>query len=174
MKHESHENSKIQITDGMLFSEIYQKSYIPINLIDEIKEADILLLPYEGFRDRNDFLFPEETYRVYQYFLDNIKDTELKLEICSSDEEYKELELHADVINIVHIIVNSTAYAIVIGIITNYLYDKLKDYNKKSADVNVNVNITVESNGKSKMISYEGSIENFERAMKNLDKDIFK
>ena len=50
MKHESHENSKIQITDGMLFSEIYQKSYIPINLIDEIKEADILLLPYEGFR----------------------------------------------------------------------------------------------------------------------------
>lgn len=174
MKHESYEKSKIEITNGILFSEIYQKPYIPLNLIDKIKEADILLLPYEGFRGRTDYLFPEETYKVYEYLLDNIKDTELKLEICSSDEEYRELELHADVINIAHIIVNSTAYAIVIGIITNYLYDKLKDYNKKDVDVNANVNITVESKGKSKSISYEGSIENFERAMKSLDEHMFK
>lgn len=64
-------------------------------------------------------------------FLNHIKDTEFKLEICSSDEDYKELELHADLINIVNIIVNSAAYSIVIGLITNYLYDKLKDYNKR-------------------------------------------
>lgn len=174
MKHESYENSKVEINDGLLFSEIYEKPYIPMELLSQIKEADILLLPYEGFRDRADYLFPEETSKVYQYFLNHIKDTEFKFEICSSDEDYKELELHADLINIVNIIVNSAAYSIVIGLITNYLYDKLKDYNKKDTDVNANVNITIESKGKSKVISYEGSIENFERTMKSLDEHIFK
>lgn len=141
-------------------------------MIDTIKKADILILPYEGFRDRSDYLFPEETYKLYDYLKENTLSNSITVEICSSDEEYKELELHADVINIAQIIVNSSAYAIVVGLITNYLYDKLKHYNKK--DINANVSITVETNGKSKTIRYEGSIENFESAMKSVDEHILK
>ena len=53
MKHESYENSKVEINDGLLFSEIYEKPYIPMELLSQIKEADILLLPYEGFERNN-------------------------------------------------------------------------------------------------------------------------
>lgn len=175
MKHESNETSKIEITDGKYtFSDIYQKDYTPHEIIDVIKQADILILPYEGFRDRSDYLFPEETFKLYDYIKGaiQVQGESLTVEICSSDEEYKELELHADVINIANIIVNSSVYAIVVGIITSYLYDKLKKYNKK--DINTNVSITVETDGESKTIRYEGSIENFESAMKSVDEYIIK
>ena len=46
--------------------------------------------------------------------------------------------------------------------------------NKEKDETNTNVHIIVEKNGKSKKVDYEGSIDNFEKAMKTVEKTIFK
>ena len=46
--------------------------------------------------------------------------------------------------------------------------------NKSPKETNTDVNVIVEKNGKSKMVHYQGSIENFEKTMKTIDETIFK
>lgn len=72
------------------------------------------------------------------------------------------------------LIVQYAILPIVTSMIASYLYDKVKSMNKGKSETNTNVHIIVEKNGKSKKIDYEGTIENFEDAMKTVEKTIFK
>lgn len=173
MKHESNEKSKINITNNpYTFKELLKMPYVPNEFLDSIKSSNILLLPHINFRDKEGYFFPEDTYKLYEYFLENGKPQGLNIEICISDDEYKELELHADVINIADIFVQWIAFPIATSMLGSYLYDKLKKFNRD--DINAKVNISVEKDGESRTIHYEGRIENFENAMKSIDEHIFK
>ena len=46
--------------------------------------------------------------------------------------------------------------------------------NKNRKETNADVHIIAEKNGKSKKIDYRGSVENFEEAMRILEKTLFK
>lgn len=71
-------------------------------------------------------------------------------------------------------IVQWAVWPITTSIIAAYLYDKLKKSNKSPKETNTDVNVIVEKNEKSKMIHYQGSVENFEKTMKTIDETIFK
>lgn len=173
MKHENNGKDKVEILEGIYtFDTIYKKPYIPENLIEEIKKSNVLLIPRENFRGKEGTFFPEETYILFTYLRENLKDKEINIEICTSDEEYQELELHSELVNIAEIIVESGLFSIITSMIAAYLYDLLKKHNRK--DISTSVNITVEKKGKSKTVHYEGSIENFESAMKSVEEHIFK
>lgn len=175
MKHETNKAGELQIIDGLYtFEEIYKKPYCPQDLIENIRKSTILFLPYEDFRDRNDFLFPEQTYELYSFFLENNNNPDMIVDICVSDSEYKELELHSNCINIPHLITQYALLPIVTSMIANFLYEKLRNNNRKASEVSTNIKLTVEKTGKSKTINYEGSIENFEKAMNTIDEHIFK
>jgi len=172
MIHESNKK-EVAVADGKYkFEDIYHQPFVKSQILKKIRQADILILPYENFRGRTEYLFPEDTYAFFDYLSEQLKETGLVIEICSTDEEYKELELHADVINIADIILNYTILPLVINLVSNYLYDKLKKYNRKN--INTNINLTVEKNGRSKKIHYEGSIENFVEVMKSISKNMWK
>ena len=98
----------------------------------------------------------------------------VKVDICISDEDFKKLELHADIVYIATMIVQWAVLPITTSIIAAYLYDKLNKSNKSPKETNTDVNVIVEKNGKSKMVHYQGSIENFEKTMKTIDETIFK
>lgn len=174
MKHESDKIQEVEIEDISLnFDEVYTKQYIPTDHLDDIKKANVLLLPNENFKGNKGYFFPECTEEVYQYLKENEND-DINFDICSSDEDYKEIELHADVINIPLIIAQWIVIPTLTNMLASYLYDKIKNTFSDSKDVNTNINIIVEKKGKSKMIKYDGSIENFEKAMKNINETIFK
>ncbi|WP_235847583.1 hypothetical protein [Paenibacillus tuaregi] len=166
--HESKEVSKIEVTDiELTFSDIYEKPYFPKEHAEEIQRANALIIPYdEGFRDHNNPLFPEESVVFFQYVQDASNGTEVTFDICASDEQFHELELHADLINIPNIIMTVVAFPIVTGLITNYLYDKMKS---RRTDLKVKVNLIVETEGKSKRISYEGDADKFESTIKAIN-----
>lgn len=84
------------------------------------------------------------------------------------------MELHADIVYVATLVVQYTVLPIVTSMIASYLYDKVKSMNKEKDETNTNVHIIVEKNGKSKKVDYEGSIDNFEKAMKTVEKTIFK
>ena len=51
MLHESDLEQKINVTDvDINFESIYEKDYIPQKYIEEIKQANVLIIPNEGFR----------------------------------------------------------------------------------------------------------------------------
>jgi hypothetical protein len=172
MLHESNEKSKIQISDATVsFNDVYQNSNLPPELLEKIKTADILLLPYEDFREYQNCLFPEQTYQFYTHLTKEAEKQHLSVDIGVSDEDYKEIELHADVVNIADVLIQWVLFPVVAGMISAYLYDLVRQRKKK---MNANIKITVEKNGKAKTVNFEGDIENFERAMKSIDETIFK
>ena len=60
MLHESDLEQKINVTDvDINFESIYEKDYIPQKYIEEIKQANVLIIPNEGFRDKKGLFFPE-------------------------------------------------------------------------------------------------------------------
>lgn len=49
---------KVQIIDSDLtFEKIYEKKYIPSEYLDEIKKANLLIVPNENFRKKEMFFF---------------------------------------------------------------------------------------------------------------------
>jgi hypothetical protein len=131
MLHESNEKEKVQINDAEVCIGNIQKKYnLSQDLFVNIKEADILLLPHENFKGHKN-CFPEQTYQFYTFLKKEAANNNLVVDIASSDEEYKELELHADVVNISEILIQWILFPIVTGMITSYLYDIFKQRKKK-------------------------------------------
>lgn len=161
MIHESDEVSKLEIEDvTVTFKDIYEKPYFPQEHADEIRQANALIIPYdEGFRDSETPLFPEQSGEFYRFVREASQGTDVIFDICTSDEQFKELELHTDLITIPTMILTAVILPIVTGIITNYLSDKVKS---RRSDLKVKVNLIVESNGVSKKIAYEGDADKFE------------
>lgn len=58
MLHESDLEQKINVTDADInFESIYEKDYIPQKYIEDIKQANVLIIPNEGFRDKKVYFF---------------------------------------------------------------------------------------------------------------------
>ena len=136
MLHELLGGNKIKIEEcGISFEEMYDKPYFPKEYEEEIKKSNFLMIPEEGFRGYEEVLFPEETLKFYSYVKEHAKE-DIYPEICISDDDYKELELHADVSNIVEVIVTMIALPFAINMISSYVYDKVKS---RKADLDVKV-----------------------------------
>lgn len=168
MIHESEEVAKLEIEDTALtFKDVYEKPYFPKEFADEIKNANALIIPYdEGFRDHGQPLFPEQSGEFFRFVKEASNETEVIFDICASDEQFQELELHANLITIPTIILTTTIWPIVTGLITNYLFEKMKS---RRTGLKVKVNLLIESNGKSKKISYEGDADKFESTIKAIN-----
>lgn len=129
MLHESDLEQKLTVTDvDTNFESIYEKDYIPQKYIEDIKQANVLIIPNEGFRNKKGVFFPECTSDFYQ-FLKNT--SEIKTEICIDDDEFEKLELHADIVYVATLIVQYAVFPVVTGMIASYLYDKVKSMTKK-------------------------------------------
>jgi len=162
MIHESNKINDLVITESNLnFEKIYSKEYFPKEFEEDLKKANFLLLPYEGVNSSKKPVFPEETMKFYN-FIKQYENNELVGEICISDEEYAELELHSDLINLALMVVESAVFPVAVGLITNYLDRKLQG---RKTGLKVKVNMTVVDGEKSKSISYEGDADKFEETI---------
>lgn len=166
MIHESNRVNDLVVTGSDVnFQEIYSKPYFPKNLEKDLKNANLLLLPYEGFKTTTDPVFPEQTMEFYK-FMKDFDSNDLIGDICISDEDYAELELHADLITLASMIVTMAVLPVAINLVSSYLDRKIQERNHKT-DLKVKVNITVVDGDKSKSISYEGDANKFEETLKN-------
>lgn len=156
---------KIKNTE-VTFKKLLKENYIPKEYENEIKNSNFLLIPNKGFRDKDIVYFPEGTRYFFQYIKEK-EDDRMNIEICISDEEFNELELHSDIIRIATIIVKDFILPVAINLISSYLIDKLKKENKVSEKVKLECKIIVEKDKKSLEINYEGTVENFEKIDKS-------
>lgn len=143
MQHESFDKVlKISDTD-ITFEQIYGKDYIPAEYLDDIKKANLLIIPNESFRDEGDILFPETT----RDFLDFIRESsggEIVADIAASDENFQQIELHSAVIDIASIIVQFIIFPVAANIIADFLGDLVKKYRRKPDETSAKIKIIAE------------------------------
>ena len=175
MKHEISKETLIVKDCSETFETIYEKEYFPRELMNEIKKANVLLIPdYVKREDKEGYVFPECTQEFLEYVRDNCSDN-LIPDIAIDDEDFKKLELHSAAITIATFVVTGIVLPMMINLVSNYLYDQAKKMHREKKDVYTKVNIiTTEKGKKSKMISYEGPVSGIEGALKSAAKDIFK
>lgn len=173
MEHESFIKRMDVTVSNITFEKIYEKSFIPKEYIEDIKKANLLIIPNEGRYDKNDILFPETTRDFFDFIRESNSD--IVSDIAISDEDFKSLELHSSVIEIATIIVKSLFFDIAVSLIASFLYDYLKKHHKKANDTSAKVTIiSEESNNKtSKIITYEGPVSGIEESLRNASKGIF-
>ena len=173
MKHSVLDNIKISDT-AISFEQIYNKGYIPKEYIEDIKKANLLIIPNENFRDEGDILFPETTRDFYDYIRDNANDG-IVADIAISDDDFKRIELHSDVFEVATIIVQYVILPVATSIVGSFLYELAKKHHRKPEDTTAKVKIITEEtkSKKCKIITYEGPVSGIKEALDEAAKDIF-
>lgn len=121
------DGKKVEVVDTeTTFEQIYKKEYIPAEYIEDIKKANILIIPNENFREEGDKLFPETTREFFEFLKDESGE-KIITDIAIADEDFQRIELHSAAIEVATIIVQSAIFNIAIGLITNFLYDLVKN-----------------------------------------------
>ena len=175
VKHEVFDK-KIEIEEtDITFDSIYDKPFIPQDYIEDIKKADILIIPEENFREEGDVLFPETTREFLEYLQEQIP-KDMSVDIAISDEDFRKIELHSDLVNVATIIVSSTAFSLACSLVASFLYDMAKKLLKRPQDLNAKVKIISEETKtkKTKSITYEGPVSGIKEALEQASKDLFK
>ena len=165
----------LKVTDSdVTFEKIYKKEYIPTEYLDDIKKANLLIIPNENFRDEGDVLFPETTREFFD-FIREFPNDEIIADIAISDEDFKRIELHSAVIEVAPIIVQTIVLPIALNIISSFLYDLVKKYRRKPEDTSAKVQIITEETAtkKSKKITYEGPVSGIKEVLDQAAKDLF-
>ncbi len=158
MRHEIQEK-QLKITDSEInFNLIYEKPYVPQKYINDIKKANILLIPTENSNRYEHPIFPELTLEFLDYVKENTPD-DIITDIAISDDDFNRLELHSTAVTVATVIVTSVILPIAIEVISAYLYDKLKQLHRKDNELSAEVNIIVQNGKKSKRISYKGPVK---------------
>ena len=174
MKHEIFD-TVLNVTDSdVTFEMIYKKEYIPTEYLDDIKKANLLIIPNENFRYEGDVLFPETTREFLDFIREFPKD-EIISDIAISDEDFKRIELHSAVIEVAPVIVQWVVLPIATSMIASFLYELVKKYRRKPEDTSAKVKIITEETEtkKSKMITYEGPVSGVKDALDQAAKDLF-
>lgn len=174
MQHESFDNIlKISDTD-ITFEQIYGKDYVPAEYLDEIKKANLLIIPNESFRDEGDVLFPETTREFFDFIRESSGD-EIVADIAISDEDFQRIELHSAVIEVATIIVQWVVLPVATSMIATFLCDLVKKYHRKPEDTAAKVKIITEETKakRSKQITYEGPVSGIKDALDQAAKDLF-
>ena len=162
------DNSKIN------FEILKTKEYYPINLDDEISKANILLIPFENFRNGFVALFPEVTDDFFQ-FLKSHESSEFVPNIVIDDDKYEKIEMHCDWLNLGSVLVQSVVFPLFISLLANYISGRIeKNKLNKESTVEIEINVEETKSKKTKRINYKGSAKDIEKSLSNITEKIFK
>lgn len=150
MIHETDKKNNLIVEEINFDLEKYIQDYIKTDYLEgNIRESNIVLLPYKNFKEIDGPIFPEAYSQFYEYLLDNFKES--KVEICVEEKDYKEVALHNDLINLGLVFVNGIILPVVANIITEYI--KSKRNNRKT---NIKISLIEKEGNKYKRFDYEG------------------
>lgn len=174
MRHEIFDTVLTVSDSEITFEKVYSKPYIPTEYVEDIKKANLLIIPNEGFRDEGDVLFPETTRDFFE-FLKERSSGEIVADIAISDGNFQCIELHSAVIEVATIIVQWVVFPIATNIIAAFLYDLIKKYHREPEDTSARVQIITEETAtkKSKKIVYEGPVSGIKDALDQATEGLF-
>lgn len=116
------------------------QDFIPDNLKNDLRNANLLFIPQSFHRRDQEYLtFPVNTEELYNYIIENSQD-EIIPNICISSNAYREIALHGYEIYLGSFVVTSIIVPIFISLISEYINRKIY---RKNDDPTININITI-------------------------------
>lgn len=88
--------------------------------------------------------------------------TDVKVEICADDDDYKELALHSDHVSLPMLLVNGFGFPLAVCFIWHYIQKNLLIPTKPD-DVTVDVSIILDDDGRARKLDFRGKAEDFEQ-----------
>lgn len=131
------------------------RPYIPQDLRQTLLQANVLIVPREGFREYPLPIFPIGTEDFFNYLRENANKG-FNVDICISDKDYKELALHSGLLIIGSIVVT----AVICPIIADLIGEYIKRHWKTKQNMKVEI-IVVEKDNRATRLLYEGSAKDF-------------
>lgn len=119
-------------------------------------------------------MFPETTKEMFS-FLKEHEERNYKIEIVSSDENFKEIELHDAIFYIASLLIEA-ASAIVLNLLSSYIFNKIKSSGKDPNNVGVKVNVFYQKtkDKKTTKIKYQGPASEMHDTIVDVIKEIEK
>jgi hypothetical protein len=157
-------NSHVTIVDctDSLASRV-QSAAVSEEIRQDLKSANVLLLPDETGLAPDVPLFPKGTEQFFQ-FLKNTKNTDIRADICIDDEGYKELALHADLVTLPSLITTLIAAPALSTLIAEYIKHRFGIKGNKS-NMQLTMTIHDEHTDRAIKIHYDGPAAEYKFTM---------
>ena len=151
---------RVEIEDASISrSQLQGKTWVDDALRESLGKANVVIIPWENFRELDTPVFPDGTADFFQDMRDSAK-PKLLPEIAVIDEQYSEVALHADLVITPTLFVTSFIAPVVTKFVADWLARRLLERAKHS-DVKCQMYIEHE-NGTTRLISYEGPVNSFD------------
>jgi hypothetical protein len=137
-----------------------QKKYLSEITKHLMADAEVLIVPEEGFREYPIPVFPQNTLEIFDFLKESIK-----VEVAIDDEQFQEVALNSRVHKIGKYVVNVAVLPVFFGLITNYLSDKLKHEDPKDQ---VELEIVVDKDGKGSSIRFKGTTDELKKIKQDI------
>ena len=164
--------SEFEIKDSSITKAmLVDKDYLSDDTKASVNNSDIVLLPFERFRESEVRCFACESIDFYKYVKQ--KQEGLSITFLENKNEVKTITLHSlDIWMPLILIVmeQQNQLAIVLNLISSFIYDKYKGLLKKEpANVHLDIIVEDKNSRKSKKISFVGPVEVFQEKFKQID-----
>lgn len=117
----------------------------------EVMAADVLLVPWENFRENEPALFPQGTAQIYQAIS---KMGDISFGLASDEQEYREIALHSKLSRLPQMVVTTLMLPALAGMLGNLMSDSV--HGGKPDDL-VEFKVIVQgTNGRCIDIEYKG------------------
>jgi hypothetical protein len=136
------------------------KPFVTDALRSQVAAADILLVPNEGYQERDIRFFPSGTTQFFDYLRRSVP-PDVVVEACIEDSDYREVARHADELYIAWTVVKLFAAPLFVNLLAEYIKRK---FGKKTADVTLKTSIAFhdDTSGKTLRLDYDGPADAFE------------
>ena len=139
------------------------RSFIGPAVGASLKASDIVIVPYEGFRDFEGPVFPAGTEELYASLTEELPDG-LKLDLAVEDEDYREVALHHDVVTVATFLVKNVVAPLAVMLIGAFLKKQLGNrFGQSRVKTSIIVQNVNPTEARSVQISYDGPAPEFER-----------
>jgi len=167
--HESDHVKPVINIEKVSFTELIDKIPVSAHIASAAEKADVVILPATGHCGYSEYYLTEYTIDLYDY----LKEKDVNVEVLLDDDNYHELELHADLLTISTMIVAYAVWPLVLNLISSYLYDKIR--RERRTELNIDIKIMVkDSVGEERSIHYKGPADKYNETMQSTMKRLFK
>ncbi len=142
------------------------RPYLSSDVRRSLANAKVILVPEEGFRDRDVRVFPVGTEEFYNQLREKLPG-DLPLEIAINEDDYKEVALHSAVLILGGLVVTGVTLVVLpvlVNVVSEYVNRRLYG-DKDRAEAIVRWELTVVDGSRAAKISYEGPAIDFQSEM---------